>query len=61
VSNCPVALLVDTGAGVSLMCWPIWDKINGNEAQVKLVSVDGNPIKVNGSAVISFAVAGLSF
>ena len=67
VSISPVAFLVDTGAGVSLMCQTVWDKVKPADCKLdakvahNLVSVDGNPIKINGSAVIPFSIAGLSF
>ena len=49
------------------MCRTIWDKIKPPDCKLEakvvhnLVSVDGNPIKVHGSAVIPFTIAGLSF
>ena len=50
ICNNPVSFLVDTGAGVSLLSKPVWDKINPTKAGLnpivthRLVGVDGVPI-----------------
>ena len=49
------------------MCQTVWYKVKPAECKLdakvvhNLVSVDGNPIKINGSTVIPFSIAGLSF
>ena len=55
---CPLSFLVDTGAGVSLLCGDIWEKAvpRGSacdyQGTCRLVGVDGIPIKVRGAASV---------
>ena len=53
-----LSFLVDTGAGVSLLCGDIWEKAvpRGSacdyQGACRLVGVDGIPIKVHGAASV---------
>ena len=67
VLGAPVAFLVDTGAGVSLLNGSIWDKCKSSEIKLEpgvyqnLVGVDGHPIRVRGSVTVPVSIAGRSF
>ena len=59
------ALLVDTGAAVTLVRKDVWDQINkGRGVKLKpweerqLVSVDGSPLHVYGSVPVDLSLAG---
>ena len=59
-----VSFLVDTGAAVSLIDGRVWDSMNNtvrlNPVSTHLVGVDGVPLQVHGSAVLSLSVRGLT-
>ena len=57
-----VSFLVDTGAAVSLIDGRVWDSMSNtvkvNLVTTRLVGVDGVPLQVRGSAVLSLSVCG---
>ena len=62
VCNSSVSFLVDTGAGVSLIIWSIWDKLATNttlksSVTHNLVGVDGKPISIKGAANVTVTIA----
>ena len=66
IYNSPVSFLVDTGAGVSLLSKPVWDKIKPTKAGLnpivthRLVGVDGVPIKVDGTVSVPITIEGVT-
>ena len=67
VNGTPVSSLIDTGAGVCLLKSEVWEKVKSKADTVepitahRLIGVDSIPIKVQGSATISFTIAGVKF
>ena len=54
-------LLIDTGAGMSLLSKPVWDKIKPQKRFIamvthRLVGVDGVPIKMEGIVSASITI-----
>ena len=66
IYNSPVSFLVDTGAGVSLLSKPVWDKIKPTKAGLnpiithRMVGVDGVPIKVDGTVSVPITIGGVT-
>ena len=64
VYECPLSFLVDTGAGVSLLCGDIWEKAvpRGSacdyQGACRLVGMDGIPINVCRAASVDVTVEG---
>lgn len=64
VYECPVSFLMDTGAGVSLLCGDVWEKAVHHSSPCDLqgacwlVGMDGIPIKVCGAASVNVTVEG---
>ena len=62
----PVSFLVDTGAGVSLLSKPVWDRIKPTKGVLnpivtrRLVGVDGVPIKVEGTVSVPITISGVT-
>ena len=59
-----VKFMIDTGAAVSLIREDIWKRVAGSEPTLKawtgckLVGAEGSPIEINGTAALTFLIAG---
>ena len=67
VSDLPTKFLVDTGAGVTLLCKDKWDALTPTRAPLKpwtgnpLVGVTGDPLDVWGMTTVEIEIAGEQF
>ena len=67
VNGVPTSILIDTGAATSVLSKDLWDKAKGSGSELgdaagrKLVSVQGKPLQLYGSACVQLQLAAEKF